>query len=164
MNRGLVAWVSPLVALAVLGLVVTQTLSALGVTGAFGWQVAPVRVAVPLAYRSVEQALARRDAGASPADVRDPFEFARTTPVASVASTSRVPSRPVAPVAEPAPLLTAIVWDEDPRALVRWKQREWTIRAGGLFDEFQVVSISRDQVRLQRGDATLVLTRRNHGE
>ena len=78
------------------------------------------------------------------------------------------PSRPVKPIERPAPpavpVLTAIVWDNDPRALVHWKDREWTVREGGLFDEFQVVSITRDQVSLRRGDATLVLQRRNLGD
>jgi hypothetical protein len=71
------------------------------------------------------------------------------------------PPRPPAPAL---PILTAIVWDSDPRAVVHWKDREWTVREGGLFDEFQVMSISRDQVSLRRGDATLVLQRRNNGE
>jgi hypothetical protein len=62
------------------------------------------------------------------------------------------------------PLLTAIVWDNDPRALVRWNGREWTVREGGLFDEFQVVRISREQVTLRRGEALLVLNRRNPGD
>jgi len=47
---------------------------------------------------------------------------------------------------------------------VRWKDREWTVREGGLFDDFQVVSITRDQVSLRHGEATLVLQRRNPGD
>lgn len=164
MNRGFSAWVSPIVALAVLALVVAQTLAGLRVTGAFGWHVAPVRVDVPPAYVSVDRALGRVDAAPPPAGVRSPFEFAPSAAVASAASAPRVRPRPVPAPPEPTPVLTAIVWDDDPRALVRWKAREWTVREGGLFDEFRVVSISRDQVRLQRGDATLVLTRRNPGE
>jgi len=93
--------------------------------------------------------------------VRDPFT-ARPT----VAARSLV--RPVKVVAKAAPpevpILTAIVWDNDPRALVHWKDRDWTVREGGLFDEFLVVSITRDQVSLRRGDATLVLQRRNLGD
>ncbi len=164
MNRPLTGWISPLVALGVLGLVVTRTLAALSVTGAFGFRAAPVRVSVPLAYRNVDVALARRESAAPSANAPDPFEFARARRVAPTAAAGRLRNRPVPPAEPPAPVLTAIVWDNDPRALVRWKQREWTVRAGGLFDEFQVVSITRDQVRLQRGDATLVLTRRNPGE
>jgi hypothetical protein len=163
MSPRLAAWISPLVALATLTLVVTRTLAALSVTGAFGFRVAPVEVSVPPAYRSVDAALARREAAAAPDAVRDPFTFARAaSTVASLATRPR--PRPVASDEPPAPVLTAIVWDDDPHALVRWKQREWTVREGGLFDEFRVVSISRDQIRLQRGDATLVLTRRNPGE
>jgi hypothetical protein len=80
---------------------------------------------------------------------------------------ARPPVRPVKVVANaapPVPILTAIVWDNDPRALVHWKDRDWTVREGGLFDEFLVVSITRDQVSLRRGDATLVLQRRNLGD
>jgi hypothetical protein len=62
------------------------------------------------------------------------------------------------------PVLTAIVWDSDPRALIRWNEREWTVREGGLFDEFQVVRITRDHVTLRRGEETLELHRRNPGE
>ena len=160
MNRGPV-WISPLVALAVLGLAVTQTLEGLGTTGAFGWRVATVRVEVPPAYQSVDAALERRDLAPRPGDVPDPFSFSRGEP-----APARAPVPP--PVAEsappPAPVLTAIVWDDDPRALVRWNGREWTIREGGLFDEFQVMRISREQVTLRRGEATLVLHRRNLGE
>ena len=162
MNRGPV-WISPFVALAVLGLVVTQTFEGLGVTGAFGWRVATVHVQVPPAYQSVDRALERRDRVPAPADVHDPFSFSRgqatAHPVAPAA-----PQRVVAEPAPAAPVLTAIVWDNDPRALVRWSGREWTIREGGLFDEFQVVRISREQVTLRRGEATLVLNRRNPGE
>ncbi len=162
MNRG-PGWISPIIALAVLGLVVTQTFEGLGVTGAFGWRIEPVHVEVPSAYRQVDRALERRDRALMPKGVSDPFLFSRTTAGASVArSTPR--ERPIAPPAPAAPVLTAIVWDNDPRALVRWNGREWTVREGGLFDEFQVMRISREQVTLRRGDATLVLHRRNLGE
>jgi hypothetical protein len=70
----------------------------------------------------------------------------------------------VTPVPEARPVLTAILTDNDPRALIRWKDREWTVREGGLFDEFQVLSITRDQVTLRRGDATVVLQRKNPGD
>jgi hypothetical protein len=69
--------------------------------------------------------------------------------------------RPADAPAPAAPVVTAIVTDNDPRALVRWKGREWTIRPGGLFDEFVVRSITRDQVTLLRGSETLVLTRKD---
>jgi hypothetical protein len=158
-SRGPEAWLPPLVAIAVLIAAGTQTVAALRVTGAFGWQTDAVPVAVPPAYDAVNRALDRRDPRLALATVRDPFTA--RPPVAA-------PSRPVKPIERPAPpavpVLTAIVWDNDPRALVHWKDREWTVREGGLFDEFQVVSITRDQVSLRRGDATLVLQRRNPGE
>ena len=161
-NRGLGAWISPLVATAMLAIVVTHTLAALRVTGAFGLGEQYARVVVPLAYQSVDFALARRSAAPRPEGVRDPFEFARVN--VGTATAARTHARPAVPVPDPEPVLTAIVWDNDPRALVRWRDREWTVREGVLFDEFRVVSISRDQIRLQRGEATLVLTRRNLGD
>ena len=162
MSRG-PAWFPPLVAIAALALALTQTIEGLGVTGAFGWRVAPVHVVVPAAYQQVDREIERLDLAASPKVVRDPFLFPRVA-----ATTASLPSRPrprSAPLpTPPAPVLTAIVWDNDPRALVRWNGREWTVREGGLFDEFQVMRISREQVTLRRGDATLVLHRRNLGE
>jgi len=69
-----------------------------------------------------------------------------------------------APPPPPSPVLTAIVWDADPRALIRWSGREWTVRAGMQFDVFQVTSITRTQVVLKRGDESVVLTRQPQGE
>lgn len=161
MNRDPAAWVARLIALAVMASIGAQTLSALGVTGAFDSREATVMVPVPAAYQAVDQALDRRDAPTPFAGARDPFQF-RIVP--RDPAPRRVVTRPAPVVRESDPVLTAIVWDNDPRALVRWKDREWTVREGGLFDEFQVVSITRDQVRLLRGDATIVLQRRNPGE
>ena len=161
MNRAPEAWLPPLVALAVLVTAGTQTVAALRVTGAFGWQTDAVSVAVPPAYDAVNRALDRHDPRLALATVRDPFTVRPTV-------APQPPVRPVKVVARPAPpevpILTAIVWDNDPRALVHWKDRDWTVREGGLFDEFLVVSITRDQVSLRRGDATLVLQRRNLGD
>ena len=90
--------------------------------------------------------------------VRDPFALgAAPAPATSHAPAAR---KPVAPAPEPKPILTAIVWDADPRALVHWQGRDWTIRSGGLFDEFQVQSITREQVTLSRGSETIVLQQR----
>ena len=161
MNRDPVSWVTRMVAFAVMAGVVLQTLAALRVTGAFGWHAAPSRVPVPFAYQSVDRALDRRDAEPPPPVARDPFAFG---PTPAPPPRPRPEPTKIASVPESAPVLTAIVWDNDPRALVHWKDREWTIREGGLFDEFQVVSITRDQVRLTRGGATLVLQRRNPGD
>jgi hypothetical protein len=162
-NRGPEAWLPPLVALAVLLAAGTQIVGALRVTGAFGWQTDTVPVAVPPAYEAVNQALDRHDPRLAIASVRDPFTArAPVTPPAPKRAAHA--AAPVVPPPPAVPILTAIVWDSDPRALVHWKDREWTVREGGLFDEFQVVSITRDQVSLRRGDATLVLQRRNPGD
>jgi len=161
-NRGPETWLPPLVAVAVLLAAGTQIVGALRVTGAFGWQPDAVPVAVPPAYESVNGALDRHDPRLAIAGVRDPFS-AR----AAIAVTDPRPKpKPiaVAPEPPPVPVLTAIVWDSDPRALVHWKDREWTVREGGLFDEFQVVSITREQVSLRHGESTLVLQRRNPGD
>jgi len=163
MRVGAAGWIALLVGVGVLMLVVSETIAGLGVTGAFGWRVQPVKVEVPSAFRTVDETLARLEGSAAPDGLRDPFVFARPTAVAVTRAAAPAAPRPL-PAAEAQPILTAIVWDDDPRALVRWKGREWTIREGGLFDEFQVVRISRDQVQLRREDATLVLTRRNPGE
>ncbi len=161
MNREPAAWVARIIALAVMVAVGAQTISALGVTGAFDSRQATVMVPVPVAYQAVDRALDRLEGGAPVARARDPFEF--RVPARDPAP-PRVATAPSPVVRESDPILTAIVWDNDPRALVRWKDREWTVREGGLFDEFQVVSITRDEVHLLRGAATIVLQRRNPGE
>jgi hypothetical protein len=125
MNRG-PAWISPLVALAVLGLAVTQTLDGLGATGAFGLRVVTMRVEVPAPVPGGGPARSNfATAPRLPGRCRIHSRSSRGDPVPSIA-----PVRPepvvVAPP-PPVPVLTAIVWDNDPRALVRWNGREWTI-------------------------------------
>jgi hypothetical protein len=161
-SRGPEAWLPPLVALTVLIAAGMQTVAALRVTGAFGWQTDVVPVAVPPAYTSVNRALDRRDPRRELDAVRDPFTVRAPVAVRTPSPPRKQVERPAPPPA--VPVLTAIVWDSDPRALVHWKDREWTVREGGLFDEFLVVSITRDQVSLRRGDATLVLQRRHPGD
>jgi len=158
-NRDVGSWLAPLVAIGVLIASITQTVSALKVTGAFGWEPEPVAMTVPPAYASVNSALDRRDPGLAIASLHDPFTV-RASPVA-VRPVHHADPPPAPP---PTPVLTAIVWDSDPRALVHWKDRDWTVREGALFDDFQVVSITRDQVSLRHGEATLVLQRRNPGD
>lgn len=165
MKRDLNLWVSPIVALFVLGVAGVQTLGALRVTGAFGWRSEVARAAVPASYQAVERALDRHDPHFTLEDLSDPFQFGHPDGDGD-GDDPPPPPRPrvVVPVVQPVPVLTAILWDNDPRALVRWKDREWTVRPGGLFDEFEVVSITRDQVTLRRGVEDVVLSRRNPGE
>jgi hypothetical protein len=161
MNRDLATWVGRIVAAAVMAGAGAVTMGALGVTGAFDSRVAPVMVPVSPVYQAVDRAIDRRESRQPIDGVRDPFTF--RVP-ARAPSLPRLAARPEPAPVESNPILTAIVWDNDPRALVRWKDREWTIREGGLFDEFQVVSITRDEVRLLRGEAAIVLQRRKLGE
>lgn len=156
MNRDIAWLVGPIVAAVVLLFVGMTTWDALRVTGAFGTaRRAPVVRAVD-PFTTLDAALGRPRA--MPELVRDPLAFG------AALSAPPDPARPIVrrPVEPPAPLrpvLTAIVFDNDPRALVRWGGREWTVRPGGLFDEFVVRAITRDQVTLQRGSETLVLQR-----
>lgn len=159
MNHDLGTWAARIVTLAVLAAVGAQTLAALGVTGAFERSGATVMVPVPPAYQAVDRALDRRESRQPVAALRDPFEFSLPRRALSAPAAVRRPAG-----VDSAPLLTAILWDNDPRALVRWKDREWTIRDGGLFDEFQVVGITRDAVTLLRGGSTIVLQRKTPGE
>lgn len=164
MNRDPLSWISPVVAIAVMVTAVVQTLGALAVTGAFGQGVHSTPSVVSPAYQAVEDALDRRDPRFALEGLRDPFQFGAPPADDPAKAPTPPPVRLAAPVPVVLPVLTAIVWDSDPRALVRWQDREWTVREGGLFDEFQVVKISRDQVTLRRGDETIVLKRRNPGE
>lgn len=156
MNRDVSAFIGPVVALVVLVLVVMTTWETLRVTGAFGTSKQAPVVQVVDPFTTLDAALGRPRAETRV--VRDPMTFA------SVATPTPDPGqvivrRPVVPPPPARPLLTAIVFDSDPRALVRWKGQEWTVRPGGLFDEYVVRAITRDQVTLQRGGETIVLQR-----
>ena len=162
MNRSTRRLVAPLIAAALFGFVVVQTGSALQDSGVwrFGRRAPYVLPSDPLA--ELDGQLARGTnapfAGAS----RDPFGYGA---VASGPGPSRpVVRRPVVPPAPEVPVLTAIVYDADPRALVRWQGRDYTIRKEMMFGDFVVVSIARDQVVLRRGTEDLVLKRKPQGE
>ncbi len=156
MNRDITWLVGPLVAIVVLAFVGFSTWESLRVTGAFGTaRHAPVVRAVD-PYTTLDAALGRPHLPSGA--VRDPMAFG-AAPVVAPDPTRPVVRRPVEPAAPARPQLTAIVYDTDPRALVRWGGREWTVRPGGLFDEFVVRAITRDQVTLQRGSETIVLQR-----
>ncbi|MFN8586237.1 MAG: hypothetical protein U0704_00410 [Candidatus Eisenbacteria bacterium] len=160
MNRDIGWLLAPLVALAVFAFVLVQTLAALESSGVWsrGRRVAAVAADDPLVL--LDATIAPLPAAVAP--TRDPFATGsapvNTTPAASG------PKKPAPPPAPARPVLTAIVYDADPRALVRWQGRDYSVRAGGLFDVFQVVSISRDQVVLKRGDESIVLQRKPQGD
>lgn len=142
----------PLVGLLVLALVLNVTLAALRTSGAWRARTAP-RPARVSPYAALDQVLGARRPETSAA-VRNPFSFGG--PTATAAVTPR-PHRPIPPPPPPLPILTSIVWDADPRATIRFNGRDYSVRPSGLFDDFRVVSITRDQVVLDRAGESLVL-------
>ena len=162
MNRDISTFLGPLAAVLLFAFVVWQTVGALAATGVWHRE-GRSRVAAPAdPFVSLDGLVVDPGARAARSAVRDPFVYGGAT--APTTATNRVARQPVKPVAPARPQLTAIVWDADPRALVRWKDHEYTVRAGGLFGEFQVVSITREQVILRRGDESIVLQRKSQGE
>lgn len=155
MNRDISAILGPVLALAVLAYVISGTWEALRVTGAFGSAKPAAARSVVDPFTMLDAALGRPRPASGP--VRDPMSYG-AVPQPNGPAVPRV-QRPSIPPPPARPVLTAIVFDTDPRALVRWQGREWTVRPGGLFDEFVVRAITRDQVTLQRGGETIVLQR-----
>ncbi|HET7225678.1 MAG TPA: hypothetical protein VFK69_08155, partial [Candidatus Eisenbacteria bacterium] len=76
----------------------------------------------------------------------------------------RAPRGPAHAAPAPQPVLTAIVWDADPRATVHWNGRDYSVHVNSLFDEFRVRSITQTQVVLERGNESLVLELPRKGE
>lgn len=162
MNRNIGALLRPLVAIALFALLVWQTRGALEASGAWSGGHKPPAISAVDPFVGLDRTIA--EAGTPPpGSMRDPFGLGAspTPPASGGAGKPRVAVRPAAPAQ---PVLTAIVWDADPRALVRWQGREYTVHSGGLFGEFQVVGITRDQVVLKRGSEDIVLQRKPQGE
>jgi hypothetical protein len=154
------ALIAPLIALVLLVLIVQQTLGALRATGAWGRRtVATSHADDP--YARLDRALAMRDS--STTNMRDPFEFGRSpqTQVAVRHTTVKAPPEPQGP---PPPVLTSIIFDNDPRATIRYNDRDYPVRVNSLFGDFRVVSIARDQVVIDRSGQTLVLKLHSKGE
>lgn len=162
MNRD-IGWILvPLVALAVLAFVLWQTMGSLSASGAWA-RGGRAPVASPDDPFVLLDRVISPPTSAVRAAVRDPFTTG-AAPTVTASPENTGPRKPAAPPPPARPVLTAIVWDADPRALVRWQGRDYSVRPGGLFDEFQVVSITRDQVVLRRGDENIVLARKPQGE
>lgn len=151
--------IGPVVAVILLGLTLQQTLDALRQSGI--WR-AEQRAAESKAnpFAGLDEAVAQRSA-LQPSDAtRDPFRFGRTQTATPVRTTPR-PAPPPAPI--PKPVLTAIIYDNDPRALVRFNGRDYTVRDNTLFAEYRVVRITRDEVVLDKSGESLVLKRPTGG-
>ncbi len=149
-------------AVVVLLLILGQTLGALKRVGTWEPRASSVlRARQEDPYVQLDRAVARATAATRATPARDPFGFGvAATPI----QVRPVRSRPVKPVPPPPPILTAIVWDNDPRALIHWNNRDFTVRTSDLFAEFRVTSITRDHVVLDRSGVTLVLKRPLKGE
>lgn len=156
--------VAPALAFLVLLLVLQQTMSALRSSGA--WREPPKNPAVKPVdpYVTVDRILGRPLLEYAPERKRDPFGYAPPPPTPVVVE-RRVPTRtPAPPPPAPRPVLTAIIWDNDPRATIRFNNRDFSVRENSLFADFRVRSITSTQVVLDHGGEPLVLTLRPKGD
>ncbi len=163
MKRDVTFLLGPLVAIAVLAVVLWHTGTALRDTGAFRNSATPPPSTANDPYVALDRRLGTPLHDLTSESIRDPFGGPAVT-AAATPDTARArkpgPRIPPKPVPPPAPTLSAIVFDNsDPRAIVRWDGRSYEVRQGALFDAFQVVSITREQVVLRRGDESIVLKR-----
>lgn len=152
--------VAPLVATLVLVLTLRQTVSAVKSWGA--WQPRPrsqARAEDPYAF--LDRELGRTQTAPPVANLRDPFDFGagRVVAVRTVRTTT-----PPSPPPAPRPVLTSIVWDNDPRATIRYDGRDFSVRENSLFADFRVASITSNQVVLERAGSPVVLTLRPKGD
>ncbi len=162
MNRSPSSMLTVIAAIALFALVAFQTWSSLRAAGAWRSAKPVITVAPDDPFVFLDQQLSR-SLRPLPSAVRDPFRYGGpSAPVAATNTTAR--PKVVIPPAPQRPVLTAIVWDNDPRAIINWKGRAWTVHEGLLFDEFIVTSIKQEQVVLKRGDESIVLTRKSSGE
>lgn len=160
MNRHVHTLLAPLAALALLALIGVQTSDALRRSGSWGANSRKSTVPAADPYAGLEAQLGRIDNGLPPGGLRDPFAFGSVPqPVRTAVA------RPYVPPPPPKPVLTAILMDrEDPRALLRYESRNYSVRTGDLFAEFRVVSINADQVTIEGRGQRLVLNRPSQGE
>ena len=150
----------PLLAAFVLVVTLQQTMDALHRAGHWspGRRIMRARTDDP--YERLDAAIARA-ASTTTSGVRDPFAYG-TVAVTTVHHLFR--PHEVKPPPLPPPVLTAIIWDNDPRALIHFNGRDYTVRSGGQFDEYRVVGITRDRVTLDKDGQPLLLNRPLKGE
>jgi hypothetical protein len=149
----------PLVAVVLLGLTLQQTIDALQRSGVWREQQKTLPVEQN-PFSDLDAALSRRTDLLPLEDSRDPFRFAPTRTATTVRTTPRATPAPPPP---PKPVLTAIIYDSDPRALVRFDGRDYTVRDNTLFSEYRVVRITREEVVLDKSGESLVLKRPTGG-
>lgn len=164
MNRDLRAWIPGIVAGFLLLMVAGQTLIAFQRSGRIHWGRAPKYTASGNdPSNRLERLLSEPDHPPELVGMRDPFQFGRG-PVRPPTHVTGGPG-PTPPPATPRPVLTAIISDpSDNRAIVVYDNHSYSVRAGDLFAEFKVVSISPDGVVLDNGRERLTLQRPTKGK
>ena len=129
MNRDIGNLAGPVLALVLLAIVVWQTLGSLREAGAWVRSGHRPGAAIEDPLVALDRVIGAPRPDLADSALRDPFGL---TPVAvAVRPHAVVRHVVVPPPPPPAPVLTAIVWDADPRALVRWKGQNYTVRSGG---------------------------------
>lgn len=149
----------PLATVALLTLTLSQTIGALREAGAWSFRDPTSRASQRSPYEILDREIEGRLALEKPASSRDPFAFVERP--ARVQATRAPRPRPVPP--DPEPILTAIIYDADPRAIIRFDGRNYTVRANSLFADYTVVRITRDAVVLSRNGKQTVLQRPQGG-
>lgn len=149
---------APFAATVLMALTLQQTLEALHRSGVWRRGDAVARANTPNPYDRLEFELTQRVKPAPAAQIRDPFAFAPVRP-AGGGGAPRPRPRLAPPPPPPTPVLTAIVFDNDPRALIRFDGQNYTVRENSLFNEYRVVRITRNEVVLDKGGESLVLSR-----
>ena len=156
-------WITSLVAAVAMVTVILLTTEALRGTGAWPSHGRPLRTATVNLYGRLERLIATGARDDISSTLRDPFGYGTSS---QPTVRPRVTPRPLAPVVveKPKPVLTAVVSDADPQAVIRFDGRSYTVKTGSLFADFRVVSISADQVVLDNNGEAIVLHRVSKGE
>jgi hypothetical protein len=162
MNVDLKSLLPPALALLILIVIGVQTSSALKDVGSRTRRKPDVQAADP--YMTLDLQIARSRQPAELIGIRDPFRaVSAARPVATRTTTPR--PRPVAiAVPPPRPIVTAIIADEDPRALISYENKNYSVKTGDLFAEFRVVSVNAERVLIEGPGGQLVLRRPIKGD
>ena len=155
--------VSPLVALAILGAIATFTREALTLSGAWRRARIVARHSSPDPFAPIDHMLATTPPPRA-AVLRDPFSIAQPVLATHLQSKHTRAHHEAPAPPPPMPVLTSIVFDADPRAIVHFNGRDYSVRAGSLFADFRVVNIARDQVVLDQNGSSLILQLPRKGE
>jgi hypothetical protein len=157
------ALLPPLVAIVILVLTLQYTRGALQASGAWRTEPRIPRITSEDPYLRIDRILARPKFATSAVSPRNPFAYG-VAPQPVVVNRGGGTTRPTPRPALPRPQLTAILWDADPRAMIRYDGRDYTVRENSLFAEFRVASITKTNVTLERNGSPIVLSLRPRGE